>query len=156
MSYYVYLNQKTRELIHKIQDVDKDKLINKAIPVVTGASYLLHSAKFMAPNTFSKLCGDKSLSISKALFLNSIFGGIFYIFTSKHMKNTKLRYAIGFSAFESVMFNFGTILTWSLSKVYLPDNEFINLCFGLLSGAFLLYSARNYLKFVDNKSSFNK
>lgn len=54
MSYISILNTRIREYLTKIQELDKDKFTKRAIPLVTGASYLLHSAKFTAPNFFSK------------------------------------------------------------------------------------------------------
>lgn len=49
-----YIYTKIRENLTKFQELDKDKFTKKIIPLVTGASYLLHSTKFTAPNFFSK------------------------------------------------------------------------------------------------------
>lgn len=54
MAYLQLINQKTREFLNKIQNVDKDKLINRVIPVVTNTSFVLHSTKFLTPTLFSK------------------------------------------------------------------------------------------------------
>lgn len=71
------------------------------------------------------------------------------------MRNAKLSYALGFSTFESIMFNMGSILIWSIGKIHLPENEFINMWFGIISGTFFLYTANAYLKFLDNKKTYN-
>lgn len=67
------------------------------------------------------------------------------------MRNSKLHYALSYSTFESLMFNLGSILTWSIAKIYLADNEFLNLCFGLITGSFFLLIATSYKNFLDNK-----
>ena len=54
MSYLTCVGQKSREVLRKLQDVDRNKFVKKAIPIVTSTSYLLHSTKFMGPDTFSK------------------------------------------------------------------------------------------------------
>ena len=103
-----------------------------------------------------RLCGENSLSFSNTLLVNSIFGNILYMFSLKHINNLKPHYAIGFSLFGSVMFNFGSILFWSISKAYLPDDQFLLFNYGLLTGLLMLHGARTYFDSIENSHLYRK
>lgn len=69
--------------------------------------------------------------------------------TSKHMHQVRLPNALGYCVFSSIMFNFGSILFWMLSKTYLPENETLLLLYGFITGTVFLNTARNYIKSID-------
>ncbi len=72
-----------------------------------------------------------------------------FVLSCEHMKNAKLQQALGYSAFASIMFNFGSILLWSFTKNYLPENEPILFTYGILSSLGLLFTAKFYLHYLD-------
>ena len=72
-----------------------------------------------------------------------------FLFTRKHMRKLDTRHALGYSLFGSVAFNFGSILFWTFTKTYLPENELIYSVFGYASGLAFLSIARSYFEMVD-------
>lgn len=71
------------------------------------------------------------------------------------MKSTQIQYALGYGAFGSILFNLGSILFWSLSKAYLPDNEYFLVIYGFLTSVAFLKCAKSYLDLIDNLNSNN-
>ena len=102
------------------------------------------------------MCGENSLSFSNTLLVNSIFGNILYMFSLKHIRNLKTQYGLGFSLFGSVMFNFGSILFWMISKAYLPDDQFLLFNYGIMTGLTMLYTARMYFDSIENSEFYQK
>ena len=72
-----------------------------------------------------------------------------FLFTRKHMRKLETQNALGYSLFGSVAFNFGSILFWTFTKTYLPENELIYSVFGYGSGLAFLSIARSYFELVD-------
>jgi hypothetical protein len=67
------------------------------------------------------------------------------------MRELELTDALLYSTIGSFLFNFGSILFWSLGRYYLPENSATLLAFGFLSSAALLAQGQAYLNFVDSK-----
>ena len=65
------------------------------------------------------------------------------------MSKTSVENAIGFAVFSSVMFNFGSVLFWSFTKNYLPENEKLLALYGILSGVSFIYIAKSYIKLIE-------
>ncbi len=91
------------------------------------------------------------MSIARALLVNSIVGNMWFLFTRRHMKELEVSEALVYSTLGSVLFNFGSILFWSIGRFYLPENDTLLVGFGIVSGALLLAQARSYLRHVDAK-----
>jgi hypothetical protein len=74
------------------------------------------------------------------------------LYSSKHILNLDSdgeRYL--YSAFGSLMFNFGSILFWCICKVYLPENDALRLPYAFASAATIMYIGRSYLKVIDGE-----
>jgi hypothetical protein len=56
---------------------------------------------------------------------------------------------IMFSALGSIMFNFGSILFWALTKSILPDKTWMRILFACVSSFGFLAIGKEYLKAVD-------
>ncbi len=65
------------------------------------------------------------------------------------MRNVEISQALLYSTMGSVMFNFGSILIWSLSRVYLPENTTFLIFYGYLSSFTLISIARSYIHILD-------
>jgi hypothetical protein len=99
---------------------------------------------------FKRVCGKHSLRVSQILLATCLTGHGLFLLSQRHLKKIPTNEAIGFAAFGSVFFNFGSILIWMLSKTYLPDNRVILLVYGVFSGMGLLYTARSYSEIIDS------
>lgn len=54
-----------------------------------------------------------------------------------------------YSAYSAVLFNFGSVLLWSVIKAILPPDTMIKSVFGILTSICLLGIGKEYLSFID-------
>ena len=100
---------------------------------------------------FFRFLSPNELTAANLLWFNSHVGVGLYLYSRKHMKQAKMPYRLAYSAFGSILFNFGSVLIWATTKSLLPNNDTVRSLFGIGSGLALLYIGRDYLEFVDAK-----
>ena len=101
---------------------------------------------------YSSVCGQTSLLASNVLLFSSSLGAFLHLYSRKHLSKIEETEKFVYSSFYSLIFNFGSILFWCLSKAYLPDHDSLKLTFAIVSAVSFLYISRSYLKIVDKES----
>ncbi|ELU03299.1 hypothetical protein CAPTEDRAFT_189613 [Capitella teleta] len=106
----------------------------------------------MALITYLRVFSPNDLAVANGLWLNAHVGVGARLYTSKHMKNMCTSKRVVYTAFGTVMFNFGSVLFWATSKKLLPKCKTFTMLFGLASGVALLAIGEMYLREIDSKT----
>lgn len=69
------------------------------------------------------------------------------------MKKASTYYRIMYSVYGALLFNFGSVLLWAVTKTLLPESNIVRTIFALSSSFCMLTIGKEYLDFVDNKGS---
>lgn len=67
-----------------------------------------------------------------------------------HIRFMPTYHRIMFSAFGSIIFNFGSILLWAMAKAILPDKTWIRAIVALVSSFGFLAIAKEYFNAIDH------
>lgn len=83
------------------------------------------------------------------MLFNSHLGFGLYLYMSPHMRPMPVYNRIMFSAFGSVIFNFGSILFFATTKALLPDNNWLRIFFSMIASYGFLTIAKEYIDYVN-------
>lgn len=97
--------------------------------------------------------GASESLVKNIVWTNAHVGAGLYLYSRRHIRKVTLSRALFYSAFGSMLFNFGSLLFWGWGRAMLQGSPYLRAAFGLVSGGALLYAAQDYLQHVDNSCS---
>lgn len=69
------------------------------------------------------------------------------------MKKLSQNSRIMYSVYAAVLFNFGSVLIWAVTKTILPPDSIVRAAFGILTSLCALGIGKEYLGYIDEISS---
>ena len=98
---------------------------------------------------FVRVMPNMGLRTINCLLFNSHLGFGLYLYMSRQMRSMSVFNRIMFSAFGSVIFNFGSILFCATTRALLPDNTWIRVLFSLFTSFGFLTIAKEYIECIN-------
>ncbi|XP_054156224.1 uncharacterized protein LOC128954647 [Oppia nitens] len=102
-------------IILRVPALTAQNIYSYYLPLNGCISYYAFSVHCSLPGGLFRLLPNSGLRVVNCLLFNSHIGIGLYLYMSGHMRQLQPYYRIMFSAFGSVMFNFGSIMFWSLT-----------------------------------------
>lgn len=91
--------------------------------------------------------------VANCLLFNSHVGTGLYAYFRPHMRKAQPYHRVMYSAYQAVLFNFGSVLLWAVTKSLLPQSHLVRSIFAVSTSACLLTIGKEYLDFLDAPSS---
>jgi len=126
-----------------------DKIMQHYLPATGAISYVLFSVHCLNPTILPNMFPKNWHPVSIGIWFNAHLGiGLFYYYR-QHLRRVSDSSRIIYTAFATVMFNFGSILFWSAVADVLPRHKWMRVSFGLLTSICFLSVGREYLSYID-------
>lgn len=90
--------------------------------------------------------------VANSLLFNAHLGSGLYLYSRDHMKLAPQYHRIMYSVYGSLVFNFGSVLLWAVTKALLPDSKVLRTIFALSTSICMLTIGKEYIDFVDSKT----
>ncbi|CAM1321850.1 Uncharacterised protein g7907 [Pycnogonum litorale] len=120
------------------------------LPAVGAASYSLFSINILNPDCVMRLFSSYRFAVTNSLLFNSHLGTGLFLYFRPHMQKLHSCYhRIMFSTYGAILFNFGSILLWAVTKDILPDNPGFRATFGICTSLCLLSIGKEYFDHID-------
>ncbi|XP_023239878.1 uncharacterized protein LOC111638404 [Centruroides sculpturatus] len=123
------------------------------VPLAGAFSYSAFSVTVFIPDVSSRLFSRNSFAVANSLLFNSHLGSGLYLYNRNHMQKASTYYRIMYSVYGALLFNFGSVLLWAVTKTLLPESNILRTIFALSSSFCMLTIGKEYLDFVDNEKS---
>ncbi|XP_050428809.1 uncharacterized protein LOC126838445 [Adelges cooleyi] len=134
--------------------LDRNSAINFYAPAFGTFSYTVLSINVMNPGLLQRIVPMPDLT--NLLLLNSCVGSALFISGRPHLSESPLKLRVLYSAYGSIIFNLGSVLTWAIVRSLLPNNSVLVTLVGLASGCVLTCCGKAYLNLNDENVKKNK
>uniref|UniRef100_T1IXS2 Uncharacterized protein n=1 Tax=Strigamia maritima TaxID=126957 RepID=T1IXS2_STRMM len=131
--------------------LSQDSILYWYIPFAGGASYTAFSIHIFNPKSLASLFPNGNHMVANMLLFNTHLGAGLYLFNRRHLALAPTHYRLMYSVYGAVIFNFGSILLWALSKVVLPENAWVRGSCAVSASLAMLLIGREYVNYVDSK-----
>uniref|UniRef100_A0A0K8RIU7 Uncharacterized protein n=1 Tax=Ixodes ricinus TaxID=34613 RepID=A0A0K8RIU7_IXORI len=142
-----------RNWISRLPPFTADNIYRIYLPIAGAVSYCTFSVTVFIPEFLSRLYPDQSVMVANCLLFNSHVGTGLYAYFRPHMRKAQPYHRVMYSAYQAVLFNFGSVLLWAVTKSLLPQSHLVRSIFAVSTSACLLTIGKEYLDFLDAPSS---
>jgi len=125
-------------------------------PAVGGLSYTAFSLHIFKPHFLSSIFPHCKYTVANCLLFNAHLGCGLYLYNSRHLSATSRYFRIMYSVYGTLIFNFGSILLWAVTKSILPEEGLAKIIFSLSSSICMLLIGKEYISYVDGWCSKSK
>ncbi|XP_064458015.1 uncharacterized protein LOC135368566 [Ornithodoros turicata] len=140
-----------RYWISRIPPLTSENLYKVYLPIAGAVSYCTFSVTVFIPELLSRLYPDHSVMIANCLLFNSHVGTGLYIYFRRHLKAAPFYHRVMYSAYNAVLFNFGSVLLWAVTKSLLPQSNLVRTIFAASTSLCFLTIGHEYLDYVDKE-----
>uniref|UniRef100_A0A914ZW04 Uncharacterized protein n=2 Tax=Parascaris univalens TaxID=6257 RepID=A0A914ZW04_PARUN len=123
------------------------------LPLCGAASHACFTVHIYAPHLLAKIFPMYDLAVSNAILFTSHLGIGFYIYHRPHLCELPSSTRIEYSAFASLIFNFGSLLFAVLVRALFPHrtNALLKVVFAATLSCFLLSRGCRYMCHIDSR-----
>lgn len=139
-----------RKWLSRFPPFTADNIYKVYLPIAGAVSYCTFSVTVFIPELLSRLYPDQSVTVANCLLFNSHVGTGVYIYFKSYMRRAPPYHRIMYSAYQAVLFNFGSVLLWAVTKSLLPQSHLVRTIFAASTSLCFLTIGREYLEFLDN------
>jgi len=135
--------------------IETHMIVAKIWPALGSASYVLLSTKFYVPHNslIKALRPTYQVGLTNCLIFNSHLGIGLYLYSRAHLRSCDPLAQTLFAVFGSLMFNFGSLMFWTLTSRLMDtsskSNELMRGAGSLLISFAFLKLGHSYVKFID-------
>ncbi|GAB6028523.1 hypothetical protein CHUAL_002672 [Chamberlinius hualienensis] len=134
----------------KPRPITSSSLMSWYAPAVGSVSYTLFSIHIFNPRIIRSLFPSSRYIVANSLLITSHVGCVLYLVNSKHLlSSTTVQSRYMYGIYGSLLFNFGSVLIWAVTKAILPEDNIIRSILGLSSTLCLVLIGREYIHHVD-------
>ncbi|XP_076317837.1 uncharacterized protein LOC143229410 [Tachypleus tridentatus] len=126
------------------------------VPLAGSLSYSIFSVTVFIPEISTRLFPRRSIAVANSLLFNSHLGSGLYLYTRHHLAEASTYYRTMYSVYGALLFNFGSVLLWAVTKTLLPENVMVRTAFAVSTSLCMLTIGKEYLDYVDSKVESNK
>lgn len=138
-----------RNWISRLPPFTADNIYRIYLPIAGAVSYCTFSVTVFIPELLSRLYPDQSVTMANCLLFNSHVGTGLYVYFRPHMRRAQPYHRVMYSAYQAVLFNFGSVLLWAVTKSLLPQSHLVRSIFAISTSACFLTIGKEYLDFLD-------
>uniref|UniRef100_A0A023G5Z8 Putative conserved plasma membrane protein n=1 Tax=Amblyomma triste TaxID=251400 RepID=A0A023G5Z8_AMBTT len=138
-----------RQWLARLPPFTADNIYKVYLPIAGAVSYCTFSVTVFIPELLSRLYPDQSVTVANCLLFNSHLGTGLYVYFRPHMARAPPYHRIMYSAYQAVLFNFGSVLLWAVTKSLLPNSNLVRSLFAASTSACFLAIGMEYLEFLD-------
>lgn len=129
----------------------QDTLMYWYIPALGAASYSAFAVHVFNPNVLASTFPDLNHVVANSLLFNAHVGTGLYLYNRKHMASAPVVRRMMYTVYGAVLFNFGSIIMWALTKVIVPDCPWFKGILATASSVCMILAGKEYVNHIDRQ-----